>query len=131
MIQLTWKLKVVLLWLLLVANYLALMLIEATNGVIVFPSNDNTSQYVIAIFNFVPCVMAWLSLVLKPAASRWANMLVAVPFFLLKLLGVIGIPFPGTPGLVLNEAMAMVIAALIVWYSWKIPGKDSDGASTG
>lgn len=128
--QLAWKIRVVLLWVFLAVNYTALLFIEAANGIFTFPTNVSSAQYVIAVFYFIPCLMAWLSLVLAPANSRWPNIVIALLFFILKALGAASIIAPASPGMAINESIASILAALIIWYSWKIPAEDSNERRT-
>ena len=128
--QLAWKIRVVLLWVFLAVNYTALLFIEAANGVFTFPTNQSTSQYVIAVFYFIPCLMAWLSLIAAPSNSRWPNIAIALLFFLLKASGAAGILAPASPGMAINESIATILAALIIWYSWKMPSVESNETHT-
>lgn len=125
-----WKFRLVLLWVFLAVNYTSLLFIEAANGVFTFPTNESTSQYVIAVFYFIPCLMAWLSLVLAPSISRWPNIAIALLFFMLKAAGAGSVIAPASPGMVINECIAAILAALIIWYSWKMPLADGDGTHT-
>lgn len=126
--QHAWKSKLVLLWVLLTVNFTALLLLEAANGIFKLPANDSTAQYVIALFYFVPCLMAWVSLVSKPSTSRWPNVVIGLLFFILKLAGAVGaLPGPNpTPGAAINESIATILAALIIWYGWKVPTQDDE-----
>ena len=125
-----WKSKLALLWIVLTVNYTALLFVEAANGVFALPTNESTSQYVISIYYFIPCLMAWLSLVLKPSISRWPNIVIALLFFILTLSGAAGLLAPSSPGMTINESIATVLAASIIWYGWKMPTTDGDEAYT-
>jgi hypothetical protein len=94
-------------------------------GAFTLPTNDSISQYVFLIFYFIPCLMAWLSLVLKPSTSRWPNIAVALLFFMLKFSGAAGIIAASALGTTINESVAVILAALIIWYGWKLPVIDN------
>jgi len=64
----------------------------------------------------IPIVMVFLSLALPRRLNRWANIIVAVFWFGLKLVGL-----PTYPSLYdqFLLALSMVFNALAVWYAWK------------
>jgi len=70
----------------------------------------------IAILFVIPIFMVFLSLTLNYPAIRWANIIVAIIFFVINL---VGIPrYPGTYDKFLC-IVGLVFNALIVWYAWK------------
>ena len=115
------KAKVALLWLLQTVNYAAYILIGfvEAGGVVTTGSADGL---LIAIFFFVPCLMAWVSVV-APAASRWPNLVIGGLFVLLKLAATLGLVAPLTPAVFFNELWGLIAAGMLVWYAWKLPAK--------
>jgi hypothetical protein len=118
--MLEWKIKVALLWLLQPINYVSYILIGLVEtepfGAMVEPG----AGLVIAVFFFIPCLMAWVSVV-SPAMSRWANIALAAVFAILKLAAALGLVVELSPAIFFNELWAFFAAALIVWYAWKLP----------
>jgi hypothetical protein len=70
-----------------------------------------------AVIFVLPVFMVWLSLTLPDKANRWANIILAVLFFGLNLVGELPTyEYAYRTFLVIVE---MVFLALIVWYAWK------------
>jgi hypothetical protein len=64
----------------------------------------------------LPIAMVVLSLTLKHPVNRWANIIVAVVFFAVNL---IGLPtYPSAYDKFLN-VVGLVFNVLTVWYAWK------------
>ena len=81
-------------------------------------SNMNFNQFVwlgIAVLMLTPILMVFLTLVLPPSVSRWANIIVAVFFFLFNLVGL-----PTYPSLYdkFLLAVSMVFNMVTIWYAW-------------
>ena len=75
-----------------------------------------------AIMFVLPVFMVYLSLTLPDKANRWANIIVALPFFALNLIGELSTyEYAYRTFLVIVE---MVFLALIVWYAWKWPKQE-------
>ncbi len=70
----------------------------------------------IAILMLTPILMVFLTLVLPQPVSRWANIGVAVFFFLFNLLGL-----PTYPSFYdkFMLAVSLVFNGITVWYAWK------------
>jgi hypothetical protein len=69
-----------------------------------------------AALMLVPILMVFFSLTLRRPANRWSNILVAIVFFLLNL---VGLPtYPGAYDKFLL-AVSLVFNALTVWYAWR------------
>ena len=80
-----------------------------------------------AIIFVLPVFMVYLSLTLPDKANRWANIIVAIPFFALNLIGELPTyEYAYRTFLVIVE---MVFLALIVWYAWKWPKQEGILAS--
>jgi hypothetical protein len=69
-----------------------------------------------ALIMAIPSVMVFLSLALKPKANRWANIIVAIFFVVLNLIGLGTYPWGYDKFLII---VGLVFNALIVWYAWK------------
>ena len=70
----------------------------------------------IAALMVIPILMVVLSLVLPYNINRWANIIVAVGWFLFNLAGIRG--YPGHYDKFLL-AVSMVFNVITVWYAWK------------
>ena len=70
----------------------------------------------IAAFMLIPILMVFLSLTLKQPVNRWANMVVAVVFFLFNLVGLPTYPSAYDKFLL---AVSLVFNGLTVWYAWR------------
>jgi len=78
----------------------------------------------LAIIMVIPPVMAVLSITLKDSINRWANIIVGIVFAGLVLVGLGEYLMKQDAyyaGLMLVAIVEFVVAALIVWYSWKWP----------
>lgn len=115
------KTIIAVLWLLQVANYISYILISLFEteplGAAIEPGSGPT----IAVFFFVPCLMAWLTLV-SLRISRWPNVALGGLFAALKLAALLGLVAEISAAGIFNELWAFFGAALIVWYAWKHPG---------
>jgi len=119
-----WKIKVSVLWLFMTLAALVmtiLMLMEPgvlegiMAGEILGMQITPEILLVAAIERLVPLVMAFLSLTLKDAINRWANIIVGIVYTVLNLVSAIG----ASPQGILMWVSAAVATALIVWYAWK------------
>lgn len=70
----------------------------------------------IAILMLMPILMVFLTLVLPQPVSRWANIIVAVFFFLFNLLGLPTYPSIYDKFLL---AVSLVFNGVTIWYAWK------------
>jgi hypothetical protein len=82
-------------------------------------TNMNFNQFVWlgnAILMLIPILMVFLTLVLPQPVSRWANIILAVFFFLFNLVGL-----PTYPSLYDKFLLAasLVFNGVTVWYAWK------------
>ena len=68
-----------------------------------------------AITMTIPVVMIILSLTLKYPVNRWANIIVAILFFVYNLVGLRNYPSAYDRFLI---AVSLVANALTVWYAW-------------
>lgn len=70
----------------------------------------------LAIIMVIPILMVFLSLTLKRKASRWANISVAVFFFLFNAVGLPTYPSAYDQFLIV---VGLAFNVLTVWYAWK------------
>jgi len=70
----------------------------------------------IAILMVIPIVMVFLSLALNYPVNRWANIIVAIFFFLFTLVGLRTYPSAYDKFLLI---VSMGFNVLTVWYAWK------------
>jgi len=69
----------------------------------------------IAMLMLIPILMVFLTLVLSYPVNRWANIIVAVIFFLFNLLGLPTYPSAYDKFLI---AVSLVFNVLTIWYAW-------------
>jgi predicted ferric reductase len=70
----------------------------------------------LAILMVIPVVMVFLSLTLTYRANRWANIVLAVFFFVFNLIGLPTYPSLYDQFLII---VGLVFNVLTVWYAWK------------
>jgi hypothetical protein len=75
-----------------------------------------TSVYIV-----LPCVMVFLSLVLKPNINRWANIILGIIYPVTIMLLCIGEIWANYIFLSILESIILLI---IVWYAWKWPKQE-------
>ena len=81
-------------------------------------TNMNFNQFVwlgIAVLMLTPILMVFVTLVLPQPVSRWANIIVAVFFFLFNLVGLPTYPSMYDKFLL---AVSMVFNVVTIWYAW-------------
>ena len=69
-----------------------------------------------AVLMVIPIVMVFLSLTLKYKANRWANIAVAIFFFLFNAVGLPTYPSIYDQFLIV---VGLVFNVLTVWFAWK------------
>ena len=69
----------------------------------------------IAALMLIPIIMVLLSLILPYPVNRWANIIVAVFFFIFNLIGLPTYPSAYDKFLI---AVGLVFNAVTVWYAW-------------
>ena len=122
-----WKTKLSVLWLLSAVSgvsFLVLALFEPgaleqvmageIGGIKITPE----LMLLFAIVFLAPLVMAFLSLTLKDAANRWANIIVGAVFIIIPIIPLIS-TLENQSVVAINPAFGSVCGALIVWYAWK------------
>jgi hypothetical protein len=74
------------------------------------------------LYIVIPSVMIFLSLVLKPKANRWINIIVSILYFVTMLGACIG----ETWGFyIFGTIVESLLLFLIIWYAWKWPKQES------
>jgi hypothetical protein len=69
-----------------------------------------------AVLMVIPIAMAFLSLTLNYPVNRWANIIVAIIFFVFNLIGLPTYPSAYDKFLIV---VGLLFNALTVWYAWK------------
>jgi uncharacterized membrane protein len=75
-----------------------------------------------AVLMVIPILMVFMSLTLPYKASRWANILLAVFFFLFNLVGLPTYPSAYDKFLII---LGLALNVLTVWYAWKWSAQSS------
>ena len=70
----------------------------------------------IAVLFVIPIFMVFLSLTLNYPVNRWANIIVAIIFFGINIVGILRYPGAYDKFLII---VSLVFNALTVWYAWK------------
>jgi len=68
-----------------------------------------------AILFVIPILMVFLSLTLRYKANRWTNIIVAIVFFVINLIGLPGYPSAYDQFLIV---VGLVFNILTIWYAW-------------
>jgi hypothetical protein len=69
-----------------------------------------------ALFLLLPILMVFLSLTLKQPVNRWANIVLAIVFFLVNAVGLPTYPSWYDRFLIV---VGLTFNVLTVWYAWK------------
>jgi len=78
-----------------------------------------------AIFWWVPLVMAVLTVTLKDSANRWANMILGIVFTVLNIFHLVEHLTTATSAhQILIIGSTVVVTALIFWYALKWPKQE-------
>jgi len=79
--------------------------------------------FVMAIWMAIPSLMVFLSLMLKPNANRWVNIVAGF----VSLVALVATFFVGefSARYTFQAVLEGVLIALIVWYAWKWPKQQS------
>jgi len=79
-----------------------------------------------SLFWLIPLTMAFLTLILKYTANRWANFVLGIVLAVLNLAVVIGYLSRGELGGHLLMGISMIVVpALIAWYAWNWPKQET------
>ena len=115
------KIKLSALWVALMLTYLLGDVLRIFSGD--FEAGEmvgiQTSQMMylgMAILFVIPILMVFLSLTLPDPVNRWANIIVAILFFIINLVGLPG--YPSAYDKFLN-VVGLGFNITTVWYAWK------------
>ena len=123
--HLGWRTQLAVLWLLQTVNYVAIILIAQVETGLFGTLEPGSSGMPIAVFFFIPSLLAWLSFALKPSVSRWLHIVFGLLFAVLKLIQVVGsLSEEPSPAFLLNEVWGLIAAGLILWCAIRLPKSD-------
>ena len=74
-----------------------------------------------ALFWWVPLVMAVLSLTLKDSANRWANFVLGIVFTILNIVHLTEHLAEPSADMILLIGSTIVVTGLIAWFAWRWP----------
>ena len=127
------KTRIAVLWIILAIGFSAYMFLRflepgIIEGIISGQFGRSQSQinegllFYLAIFWFIPFIMAFLSLTLKGSANRWTNFVLGVLVAIAFVYGLLESARMGHSAVILvDKSIGLVAAALIAWYAWKWP----------
>ena len=72
-----------------------------------------------AVLYLIPLLMAFLSLVLRDSANRWANVIFGMVFVGFSIIDITDQLIDPHAFMILLNIAAIVAPALIIWYAWK------------
>jgi len=78
-----------------------------------------------AIFWWVPLVMAVLSLTLKDSANRWTNFVLGIVFTILNIVHLTEHLAQPSAHQILFIGSTVVVTALIAWFAWRWPKQEA------
>ena len=82
--------------------------------------------FYLAIFWFIPWILAFLSLTLKDSANRWTNFVLGILFVIFLIIGLIESATGGKSAAILVDYfLGIVAAALIAWFAWRWPKQEA------
>jgi hypothetical protein len=123
-----WKIKIAVLWLVGMLAALTRELIQFLEpgvieqimaGQFEGQTIGTVVMLLLAIIFLIPLIMAFLSLVLRDSANRWANIIVSLVYLVFNLVLLVRYLLNSLPYAVLLNLTGDVAAVLIVWYAWK------------
>jgi len=127
--KLAWKIRITILWVYVSIAYTAYCILDTarpnvaegmtlggvyegfliTEGLLIF----------FTLFWLISLTMAFLSLILKDSANRWANIILSIVWGALWVMDIV------EGGLLLAQYLLIismvVVSALIAWHGWKLP----------
>ena len=124
--SLTWKIRISVLWIFMaVAMSAHSVLYLMGPGAIEEIEGMHLSAgmfFFMAIFWWVPLVMAVLSLTLKDPANRWSNFVLGIVFTVLNIVHLITehLAQPSAHQLLIIGS-TVVVTGLIAWFAWRWP----------
>lgn len=123
--QMIWKIKLVVLWILQIVNFIAVLVIPYSFAIVSEEIGGGIGALIV-FYLFLTCLMMWLTVILKPTISRWPVILVGVFYAFVKVQWIVqGLAGEYAFAFIFNEVWGLLAAALIIWYGWKIPQAES------
>jgi hypothetical protein len=123
--RLTWKVRISVLWLFMAVAMSAHSVLAFMDPAAMEELGEmqmSAGMFVfMALFWLIPLIMAFLSLILKDSANRWANIVLGIVFTLLNIWHLTEHLAPPVVHQILIVASTVVVTALIVWYAWRWP----------
>jgi hypothetical protein len=129
--MLTWKLRITVLWIFLaVCQAAAFAMVMFEPGVIhglmagqLWGADTHSAgvQIRTALFFLSPMAMAYLTLVLNAAVSRWASGVLGALTLVTGISTLLGQPAGMSAGTNVVVIVASLVGLLIVWHAWKGP----------
>ena len=115
------QLKLSALWIALMLTYLLGDVMRIFSGDFIAGEmvGAQTSQGLylgMAVLFVIPIIMVFLTLVLKYRANRWANVIFAILFFAINLIGLPGYPSYYDQFLIV---VGLGFNLVTIWYAWK------------
>ena len=123
---LTWKIRISVLWIFMAvamsAHSVLYFMEPGAIGEIEGMQLGEGMLFFMAIFWWVPLVMAVLSLILKDSANRWANFVLGIVFTVLNIVHLITehLAQPSAHQLLIIGS-TVVVTGLIAWFAWRWP----------
>jgi hypothetical protein len=122
---LRWKTRIAVLWI-----FMAVAM--SAHAVLSFMGREAVEQIwememgqgmmlLMALFWWVPLVMAVLSLTLKDSANRWANFIVGIVFTIINIVHLAEHLAEPSADMVLLIGSTIVVTGLIAWFAWRWP----------
>ncbi len=107
----------------LYGDYFELYLPKKVEGLIsgVNLLNSPAKLFVASVLLAIPAVMVFFSLLLKPALSRWLNIVFGIFFTLIMVLIAVTSLTIWQIFYVFLAIVESIITSLIVWYAWSWP----------
>lgn len=104
-----------------------LWMIQAVNlaAVVFYGFWTEPGAFGISSWIFIPCLIGFLSVVLKGSANRWMNFILGILTVIMKLRFMIEGFEPGGIAFRFNELWGLIGAILIVWYAWRWPKQEA------
>jgi hypothetical protein len=137
---LRWKTRMAMLWIIQTMAFAALLfaalLGTAATKEIMETQFHAIPRFEVAVFFFLPCLMAWFCLTSKDSIARRLSLIFGVLLTLLKLAAWSGLlAGEGRPlasitrgasaDIWFTEAWGLIATVLIIWYAWKWPKQEA------
>jgi hypothetical protein len=122
---LRWKTRIAVLWIFMavamaahsIFSFMVPELVEEMWGM----GMGQGMMLLMALFWWVPMVMAVLSLTLKDSANRWANFVLGIVFTILNIVHFTEHLSPPSACQILIVGSTVVVTGLIAWFAWRWP----------